>query len=243
MKKSILSLIVVVMSAGSLMAGPRTSSNAGLNYLSTAGEAGRWSVGTYYDVYNRNVTVKDTGFKTTLKDSRAMAYAGYDLNSWITAHLDAGSGKATLGGDDNGGREMQYGLGMNMRLLDHEVADTTLMEDRFTLNADWDLSYSKTENAAGDDIKWGVFNASLTAGIVNDIAGYNTFYTPDAIEIFAGPVFSSVIGSDLESSGGGSDQVGLCAGVEIFYTTSVSLNIRYTHINDNDICGGLNVRF
>ena len=225
------------------MAGPRTSSNAGLNYFATAGDAGRWSVGTYYDLYNRNVTIKDTGIDTTLKVNRVMAYAGYDLNRWITAHIDAGTGKADLGDTGNGSSEMQYGFAMDMRLIDHEVADTTLMEDRFTLNADWDLSFSKTENFAGDDVKWGVLNASLTAGIVNDIDGYNTFYTPDAIAIFAGPAFSSIIGSDLESSGGGSDMVGLCGGVEVFYTTSVSFNVRYTHINDNDFSGGMNVRF
>jgi hypothetical protein len=243
MKKTILSLIVVILSAGSLMAGPRTSSNTGLKYLAAADDAGRWSVGAYYDVYNRNVTLKDTDFDTTLKSQRAMAYAGYDLNSWITAHIDAGTGETDLGDTGYGDSAMQYGVGMNMNLINHEVADTTLMEDRFTLNADWDLSFSKTENLAGDDVKWGIFNASLTAGIVNDIDGYNTFYTPDSIALFAGPVFSSIIGSDLESSGGGFDQAGICAGAEIFYTTSVSFNLRYTYIDDSDICGGVNVRF
>jgi hypothetical protein len=246
MKKTIFSLCTVIFLAAvriEAQAGSRAPSNLGREYLVSVNSLSAWSFGGYVDVGEKTLTLDRPHQNVDLACTKYMTYLGYDVFSWLTPYLVAGTSQSKFSGgywDEMADSSAQYGIGIQANLIDHEVADPTLMEDRVRLNAA--VEYSVTQaDYAGQALDWVDFDASLTLAIVNDVAG-NILFVPESIAFFGGPIFSTWSSHDFKPAQN-RDELGFTVGMEVFYTTSVSLNIRANMLDHTGMTAGLNIRF
>lgn len=199
----------------------------------------RWVAGAYIEGRDRDVDVRGTGYE--MKYNRVMGYLGFDIFSWITAYVTAGANSSRIGGDafDYEGAP-EFGGGFNFNLIDHEVLDPTLFEDRLRLNASVALIVGGSEpDVIGDVIQWEELSASVILSVVNDCEG-EKFYTPNSVVIFGGAILSELFGDDI----GPDDLLGATAGLEVFYTKSVSFTAGVEFFGGNPgYVGGIHLRF
>lgn len=246
MKKTTFSLFAGILLTAILsdaQAGSRAPSNLSREYLVNVNSLSPWSFGAYFDVAEKSVTMDWPHANVDLSCTKYMTYLGYDVFSWLTPYLVAGSSQSKFSSgyvSQMGDSSAQYGLGLQANLIDHEVADPTLMEDRIRLNASLEYSWTESEYA-GQTVDWVDFDAALTLAIVNDVAG-NILFVPESIAFFGGPIYSTWSSQDF-SPAQNRDELGFTFGLEVFYTTSVSFNIRANMLDQTGMTAGLNVRF
>lgn len=241
MNKTLLHILVGALVAGScasVFAAPRGTSNTAREYLVGSSELSPWSAGLHYSARERHVQINNDAFFTEMKAQKVVGYVGYDVLDWATAYVSAGQTKAQINLEGYADGELDFGIGMLLNLLDHEVPDPLIMEDRVRVNASAEYSWTKTERF-GEDIGWQEFVTSLTFSIVNDTTGNKAFW-PESVAIFAGPIYSCILGDLDEAS---EDRLGLTGGVEIFVSERVSLDARFENYQKASFSGGLNVRF
>lgn len=240
MKKcKVLIYVVVFLVAGKfspLFAVPIGDSNLGRKYLVTAEDLGNWCCGLYSSSRDRDV---QSGGKTLPMKSHTMAgYVGYSYKPWFITYVVIGNSKTKIGFSGHPNSESEYGFGMLFNILDHDILDPTLFEDRIRINAGWQYSASKTQWGAGNKTKWRELSASLTVSIVNDIVGDKRYY-PMSIALFAGPIYSDIMSSSIDEK----EKFGFTAGLEVFYTQRVSFYCGIENFGDDAFMGGVNVRF
>jgi len=232
---TVLTVGIIFVQAG--QAAPRTVGSGGRKYLKNVAAATRWTCGGYWDMAERDVEAE--GIPARLKTSRGMAFVGYSPVDWATLYLTMGESFSDWNKFSAGNTE-SVGLGLQLNLLDHEVADPGLMEDRFLLNAAVEYLWTGADPQWPDNLRWGELTASLTFSIVNDITG-NALFTAKSIALYAGPVVSALVSGDLE--GKDSTEAGVTAGMEVFLTERVSLNAQFTKMDYPGYGAGLTVRF
>ena len=240
MKKSISLCLAILLMTGvcrNVLAAARNVSNAGRDYVVAAPALNSLSCGVYGDNAQNDITV--SSIPTRLETSKIMAYLGVDVLPWLTPYVTVGTGSSKF---DDGPSKSQgvYGLGIQLKFLDHEIPDPGLLEDRLRLNANAEYTWRGAADWMGEDLKWQELNASLTVGIVNDVNG-NALFIPDSIAIYCGPIYTALSGSEI--GGDGRTDFGFCAGLEVFYTKRVAF---YGQINKQDNDGysvGLNIHF
>jgi opacity protein-like surface antigen len=218
-------------------AGARNTTRRGIDYLEGVRPLDKWSAGLYWDGMERDVEVFNV--PTVMKTSRVMAWTGYSFVPWASFYLAAGEGFTDFD-NESADENAAFGAGVQLNLLDHEIPDLTLIEDRIQVHAGAEVTWSGTELAWGDDLNWVEFTASLTAGLVNDLKG-NTLFIPQSINLYAGPVFSGIRSNDIE--GDEASAFGLAAGLEVFYTKRVSLHGQYNKFDNPGFSTGFTVRF
>ena len=221
MKKIIVSLAAVVLLAGlapSVSAVPIGNSNLGSDYIISVQSMHGWAAGVFAEGWERDVSIG--GIDYVMEYGRVMAYLGHDLLSFATVYATAGANLMDIGNSGNQDGSFEFGGGLHINILDHEVLDPTLFEDRLRINANAAFIVGGVEwepNGEPVDLEWQEISASLIFSIVNDCGG-EKFFTPFSITLFAGPIFSDFLGDDVDVE----NQVGFTAGLEVFYTRSVT---------------------
>jgi len=211
---------------------PGSSSNLRLEHLDAAADLSRWSFGAYGLGRERNAGFND------IKHTKYMGYIGYDLLRWMTPYITFGESKTKVGIEEYGDWEPEYGVGVNLFLLDHIIPDPLLMEDRIRINAGCEYTLTETSGPR-DDADWGELFAHLTFGLINDIDGTKVLL-PNSIGVYGGVIASMVHGDSLIDDG---DEVGYTVGVDVYITESISLEASMEVLDEVDFAGGLHVRF
>jgi opacity protein-like surface antigen len=236
-------LAFTLLAAVSTFAAARAPSNSGRDYVNGARSLANWSIGIYAEKAEKDLVFKDADAPSTrtVKSSKVMAYVGYDALPWLTPYLALGTGNTEVQYEDSEDKHLDAALGLQLNLLDHEIADPFLLEDHFRLNGS--VEYTRTSLSVGDEnVDLGQWDAYLTAAIVNDIVGSSEF-SPESIAVFFGPAYSTWVGSGIEGSRKSSDDFGFTVGMELFYSPSISMNLRANLMEHRGISAGLNVHF
>ena len=211
---------------------PGSGSNLGIEHFDTVADLSRWSLGFYGLGRERKSGPND------IKHQKYSMYVGHDALRWVTPYITLGQSKTKIGIEEYGGWEPEYGLGVNVNLLDHVIPDPLLMEDRVRVNAGCEYTLTETERV-NDDTDWGEVYAHLTVGLVNDIVG-SKIYLPESICLYGGVIASIVHGDSLLDDG---DEYGATVGVDIFFTETVALEFAIEYLDEADFAGGVHIRF
>lgn len=244
MKKRNLILIALAFSctAHVVSAGPMGGSNMGRDYLITTGELANWRSGMSYESGDRDVRVR--GLDTVMASRKAMLYLGYELLPWCVPYVTGGSTETSFPGGADGDKESEYGIGLQFNLLEHDILDPLLMEDKLRVNASCQYSASKA-SWDGRDLRWRELFASVTVSVVNDLRG-SKFFVPESIALFAGPIFSYIDSSSISDTEGAlkaDEKLGITGGIEIFLTKRISLDAAVKRYNAESYSAGLHIRF
>jgi hypothetical protein len=230
-----LSCLILMCAAGAAGA-PIGNSNQGRDYLVSTAMLSPWSFGIFGEGGTREVEWKDSGFPLELESRKLMVFLGYDVIRWITPFVAFGVSDMEFGGSQGGDTELELGAGLHLNLIDQEIMDPTLYEDKLRLTAN--LYYSQSETTwLSNTAKVNEFSANLLLSLVNDIEGHKE-YLPYSLALFAGPSFSAISGDVRETQ-----EVGFIIGLDVFYTKRVSFNFAFEKYEQETITSGINVRF
>ncbi len=219
---------------------PMGGSNRGLEHGVGTMDPKKWSLGVY--ATSRERDINGQGF-FNIKQRKTLAYLGYDWSlygwsRWFTTYLCVGSSETRVGRQFSDS-DSEYGVGINLNLLDQEINDPTLFEDRLRLRGGCQLTRSSVngpQHRVGD---WDEIFGHLTLSIVNDLEG-SKLYLPNSIALYGGPIYSWIGNSSSFSNEG---MFGYTAGMEIYYTESISLDVGIEAMDYTDITAGLHIRF
>ncbi|MDI6774871.1 MAG: hypothetical protein QME60_05685 [Verrucomicrobiota bacterium] len=216
MKKSLAALSVLLIGAclTSGLAAPIGNVDAGRKYLIAARDLTPWSTGLFLRSGARDAKV--SGSDRSYDYLHFAAYVGYDLFAWITPYVLIGSNNTDF--DNTGDDEFkpEFGFGMRLNLLHHDIMDPTLLENTILVNAAWQYSVSEAiRNNDGQAMQ--EFYATATLSILNDLDDSKLFL-PEGIALFLGPAVS-IVNSDRVST---KEEYGIVAGLEIYCTKRVS---------------------
>jgi hypothetical protein len=252
MKKTIaIACVVAPILMGNLavtaIAAPLPTSNLGREYYVSAPDLKQWSGGLYVDSMERKLAPVGMSSSDKVKYSRDMGYIGYDFIPWITSYLTVGVGSVKIGQNaKNSNSGVQAGLGVHFNLMDKDILDPTLYEDKIRVTAGLQYIAAKPEfdpngNGVGKKkIKFDELSGSIIVSLVNDVEGSKLF-SPFGLSIFGGLLYS-----DLMTDAHNVDEdakIGLTAGLEIFYTETVSFYLAVDRFDDMGSTAGVNVRF
>jgi len=220
---------------------PVGTSNSEMDYTVSAQSFHNWSWGIFSEGREREADVPGAD-GVVMTYGRFMGYLGYDVLPGFTFYVAAGAGSTDL--DDQGAKSsFEYGAGLNLNLLDHQVLDPTLLEDRLRINGNVQVTFGSSDwerdAASSETLEWQEVSASLVLAVVNDCAG-DKFFNPFSISLFAGPMYSEYFGGDLDVD----DVFGVTAGMEIFYGLNMTLSAGIEAFKDNvGYVAGLHFRF
>lgn len=234
---STLAGIIVVGLTSVVSAVPIGSGNNGIDYLFKGNRLKWLSAGAYMVETKRGIELGDVGVSTTLRTRQQLVYLGIDAGRWLTIYGLGGGSEAKLGNGSYANSESVYGIGARFNVLDHELMEPVMMEDRWRVNLG--VQYTQNETKQGlATWDWEELSVALTFGIVNDTRG-NKYYTPESIVIYAGPIYSTLDGSNFSEK----DNLGVVAGAEFFFTDSLSIDIEVQSFDETSMGAGLNIRF
>ncbi len=218
----------LAVTGSALLASPIGNISAGRKYYVAARDLDQWSAGAYVKSGKREIRQGD------IDSTKAIMYVGYDFFPWVTTFVKGGMNNTTIDSivpaqDDD--YNMELGFGMRFNVFHHEILDPTLIEDRIMVNASWEFSSTQARRGFQDQ-DFRELQASATLSIVNDVAGSKLFL-PHSIGLFFGPTYSMV-----DSSGANTrSEVGLVAGLEVFYTKRVSFHFSMEQIGSGSSSG------
>ncbi len=219
MKRSYLSAPVCLLTASliSAMAAPIGNVSAGRRYLIAAQDLTPWTAGLFVRSGEREAQV--SGWDRTFDYTRLAFYIGYDVFTWITPYVLIGANNTDLDGTGEGEFKPEWGFGMRLNLLHHDIMDPTLFEDTILVNASWQYSVSQAMRK-GDEQEMHELCAVFTLSVLNEFSG-SKLYLPEGMALFGGPIFSLVdtSGADMK------EDYGLVAGLEVYYTKRISFYI------------------
>lgn len=230
--------LVVAGSFSPINALPVGRSNLSREYLVSPQDLGSWSIGLYAIKQERDVTANKYMSDVPMKSSKTLGYIGYDIIPWITAYVVGGSSETRIGWG-SGSSKPEIGFGAVFNLIDTEIEDPTLFENRLRLSSHAQYTWGSAKSStSSSDVKWGEFSGSLLLSIVNDLEG-DKFFVPNSIALFVGPVFSVINSNTIEQ-----DKIfGMTGGLDIFLNEKVSLELAYTRYEAGTYSIGVNVRF
>ncbi|MGQ9663247.1 MAG: outer membrane protein [Kiritimatiellia bacterium] len=236
MKTQLTIAVVILLALSFAVSGaPIGSSNNPREYLVNRDDLGKWSAGAGFRDRSRDVWVKSV--KTSLSSAGPVAFVGYDLLPWVTVYATGGAIETDFDySKDAENRNVQWGGGLRFNLLDHAIADPTLFEDRIRITglAEYTVNGGKWNN---DDLSWGELYASLIFSLVNEVEG-NKLYLPYAIALYGGPIFSNLDGDINEKS-----LFGAVAGIDIFLTSTMALQVEVEQLNATGYMASLRFQF
>jgi hypothetical protein len=221
-----------------VFAAPMGGSNRGLEHGVGSMNPKKWSVGVYTVDRERDV---DSPYFANVKSRKTMAYLGYDWSlygytRWITTYACFGNSKTRIG-RHYAETDPEYGVGLNFNLLDQEINDPTLFENRLRLRGGCQFTRTGTDEPETGD--WDEIFLHATLGLVNDIEG-NKLYLPNSIAVYGGPIFSWLGNSSSFSNEG---MFGYTLGLEVYYTESISLDVGLEVMDYSDLTAGVHIRF
>jgi len=206
----------------------------GRNYLEGSSDLSSWSMGLYMAGRDRAILIDDVPYH--METGEMMGYVGYDITPRFTFYATGGSTRHSVRHPRVVTSSGMFGVGFKVNLLDHEIMDPTLLEDQIRLNLELQYSASSLE-WYGEAKDYGEVSGSLTLGLVNDTMG-NILYLPNGIGIFAGLVYSDYVTGDID----GESPAGYTAGLEIYYTEKVTIEVRVEVFDDPKYSAGIHLR-
>jgi len=212
-------------------------SNTAFDYLYRNPSLGRITAGAYAGSVKRDLSVSGSPFDTTITSGRFYGYLGYDIARWINLYGILGANEAKLPGLPKADNELLYGAGLSFNLLNHFIREPTPMEDAFRINGDVRIISTKAEFLL-NSISWQEISAALRFSLVNFPEG-NKNFRPEAIALYAGPAFSYIQSSVVEST----QNFGAIGGLEIFFFDTMSVDFSVEYFDHASIFGGINLRF
>ena len=240
--------LVSLGSATHVSAVPMGGSNMELEHAIGTADAKKWSCGVYTVDRQRNIDMD--GDTQTMESKKTMGYLGYSFSlygwpRWFDTYVCAGTDKSRIGvnryfggNNDYGDDRFEGGVGMNFHLIDQEIADPTLFEDKLRLRGGWQLTRSSS-NSGDTDTSWDELFLHLTLSVVNDLDS-NKLYLPNSIALYFGPIMSILFNTDgIERE----SAFGYTAGVEIYYTEDISLDVAIEDMDHTDVTAGVHLRF
>ena len=229
--------IAVIANTLSAWAIPLASSNIPFDYLVRGRDLSRLSVGVYGFQAKRGISYDATGQSETLDTSRTQAYLGVDVLRWLTLYGIAGNSESQIGDYDKGGSQGEFGFGFRINLLHHFIREPVPLEDVVRLNFATQYLFSGTDSGLSS-VSWNELSSALTFALVNHTDG-NKFFSPESIAIYAGPFFSILASSDLESE----DNMGVLGGIEFFFTDTFTADLQVQMFEESTVGAGFNFRF
>ena len=235
MKRQIALLIsiigcVLLVNINTSIASPIIGSNENYEYLLGGSDLSKFSIGAY--ARERNLKVRPTPtygmVDYKMKMEKVMGFVGYDIVRWGTLYGIFSSTDTRLDSGENipfrhemfNGEETEYGAGFLINLIDHDIADPTLIEDRIRITAGIEYTSCSTYwNLASAEVRWKELYASMRISLINQVQGWKEYW-PHAIAIYGGPAYCSIDSSSLDSGG----DAGFIAGVEIYYSERISFD-------------------
>jgi hypothetical protein len=211
-------------------------SNESGDYLNGTGLSHLLSGGIYGGTQDRDMRFGDDSIVVPLESSKAVIYLGLNLRPWLTLFAGGGGAENNLGMVES---DSTYVLeaGLLANVIDHDILDPSLFEDRLRLNVGATWSMTKAD-WYGEDLKWQELNAFATISIVNDTVG-NKHFSPNSIALYAGPIYSHIVSDDLDAD----QEIGFMAGIEVFVSESISLDLGMRQFDDSGFEVGLNIQF
>lgn len=217
-------------------------SQQGRDFIIPDSSLSNWRIGVDATMRTRDVTSGNGFFKSAeeLDETRIAGYIGYDiLWSWVTVFAFGGAQETEFANAFDSSSDGFTGVGMNVNILSHLLQDPGTTLDRIRLVGSMEYSASSTTRF-NSELDYNKFECSLMGSLINEVDGNSTFL-PDAIAIFAGPVYSNVLGDDVTIVSG--DRWGLVAGLELFLSPRASLNVRVESFAAMGAGGGFHYRF
>jgi hypothetical protein len=231
MKKYTLTLVTVTvlsLVSSPAIAYPTGSALNEAEYIAWGKDLGKWSFGAYFKSANQ---LADRGgfFESEAITEHNFVWLGYEVSRGVTPYLALGRGDfefenfpVELDGTD-------IGIGVHFDLLDHDILDPFLMEDRIRIHGG--ILYLYNED-------FQELSGALMLGLIND-TDHTKLFGVHAIEIFGGILYSEVFGIDDVST---EDVFGFTAGVNIYLTLHAAIQASVDHFNSTEFSGGLSIR-
>lgn len=219
------------------LAGPIGSSNDNIDYLIGAADLSKAYIGLHVKEVDRTVGMINDDRDFKYRGQKSSVYAGYYFARWCSLYLTLADSEVEIPGisQDSG---MEYGFGLYFDILDHDIKDPNLMEDKVRINAGIEYTVLNDVEAFYDeDAKIEEYSASLTFSIVNDLHR-NILFTPNSIGLFAGPVYSYLDSTTLEAR----DTLGYMYGLDIYFTQEVYVSFGMYDVGKQEIMAGLHLR-
>ena len=204
----------------SVQATPRAAEASGADFLVSAENLEGLHVGGYYRYTSREVN----DYYDLTQDNIAFM-VGYDLLDWFSIYGVVGTGDAEL---DNYSTDRDYsviyGVGGWLNILDHDLMSNLSCETKFRVSASAQIVFGKPD-LCGEEFKYNEFYGALTFSVVNELIGNKNIF-PDAIGIFAGPVWD-VLDCDDDSYETTGNDAGFAVGLDVYVTRRVGLSASY----------------
>jgi opacity protein-like surface antigen len=216
---------------------PIGATDSGRDYLVPAADLSKWSGGVVGRTRERDVTVNESSFEQTMKRTQGMVYLGYRVLPWLVTYGGLGAGWTKLDSGDYGDMEIEFAGGLHANLLYHDIMAPTLLEDRIRIDAGCEYATAQTETTM-DDLEWDEFSASLLFSVVNDVTG-NKLYAPESMAIYAGPIYSDLLGDEVDEE----EALGLAAGLDVQATERVAVTLGVELFDAESIVLGVNVNY
>lgn len=240
---------VLMLRTTSVIASPIVGSNDNYEFLMGGADLSKFSIGAYVREQNLKVRPSPSAGMVdySMKMKKIMGYVGYDILRWGTIYGIMGTTDTRLDSGTNipyrhesyNGSESEYGLGFVVNLIDHDIADPTLIEDRIRVTAG--VEYTKSSmywNLAHEQVDWDEIYASARVSLINQLHGYKEMW-PLAIGLYAGPIYATIISSSLN----GSRDVGFIGGMEIYYSDRITFDIGVENLDDMGYNIGFTLKF
>ena len=229
------------------------TSNLGRDYEVSVPDLKQWSCGLYTESMDRKLDSAGVFmYGSKLNYQRNMGYIGYDFFRdydflrCMTTYATLGTGSLKIGNGQRSGSCAQYGVGAHFNLLDKDILDPTLAEDKIRVTAGVEyIASNPSVDTSGfgfdkQSISFDELSGSLIVSFVNDIEGDKTFL-PFGLSVFAGLLYSDFITNshDLKAD----SQLGYIAGLEVFYTESISFFLAAENIGSSGYTAGVDIHF
>lgn len=147
---------------------------------------------------------------------------GVDFLRFLTLYGKLGVVSADFDNDSvtqlDGSDEFTYGIGVEARLLSHDILDSFGAVDKVRVDAWGEYNIYSSDTARGD-MEWEELYAGAVVSIVNEING-EPGYALESISIYAGPVWSVLFG-DLDED----KSVGMTLGTELVFSPRISAKV------------------
>lgn len=219
-----------------VQATPRAAEASGADYLVSAENLEGLHVGGYYRYTSREVN----NYLDLTQDNIAFT-VGYDLLDWFSIYGIVGTGDAEI---DNYTTDRDYaviyGGGGWLNILDHDLMSNLSCETKFRVSASAQMVFGKPD-INGVECKYHEFYGALTFSIINELIGNKNLF-PDAIGVFAGPVWDVFDCDEYDTTG---NDAGFAVGLDVYVTRRVGLSASYETYGsgDNAVNFSLDCRF
>jgi hypothetical protein len=240
-------LDMIAMCASTVNAGPITGSNENYDYLLGGTDFSKFCMGVYMRERTYRVGWDPSLTQYAMDMKKTSGYIGYDVFRWATLYLIAGNTDTRLSANHRiygnsqqyNGAEKETGYGLQINLIDHDIADPSLEEDRIRVNIGAEYTRSKTDHPySGSSVRWEEVYTSLTVSLINQIHG-TKLYWPNAIAIYGGPIWGHIVSTSIDHSG----EAGVTFGATIMYSENVTFDLGFESLEKEHFIAGVNVRF